>query len=405
MGAHPHSADAAGVKLELAEVFERHGAAYRAAHPLVPVQYQAMRALAACRTEALGGHIAQCDACGAQRYAYHSCRNRHCPKCQTLAKERWLAARRAELLPVPYFHLVFTLPHALNALAQGNPRIIYGLLFESVSATLIEFGANPRWLGGEIAATLILHTWGQTLIQHIHLHCLVGAGALHADGHWIRSRRGFLFPVQALSQVFRGKFLAALMRAFNTGALNLAGATATLAQASARQRLFGALYEHTWVVYAKRPFGGPQQVLDYLGRYTHRVAISNNRLSGIEGDRVSFRYKDYAHGNRRKTLTLEAGEFIRRFLLHVLPRGFMRIRHYGLLANRAKRLKLALARSALDQPPPAPTPPQPESVEAFWLRVASLDIHQCAHCHAGRMVIIGSLHSPLARGPPALPRA
>ena len=300
--------------------------------------------------------VAQCDACGAQRYAYHSCRNRHCPKCQTLAKERWLSARRAELLPVPYFHLVFTLPHTLNALAQGNPRLLYGMLFETVSATLIEFGANPRWLGGEIAATLILHTWGQTLTQHLHLHCLLAAGALHADGHWVRSRRGFLFPVQALSQVFR---------------------------------TFRAL---PWVVYAKKPFGGPQQVLDYLGRYTHRVAISNNRFAAIEEGRVSFRYKDYAHGNRRKTLTLEAGEFIRRFMLHVLPRGFMRIRHYGLLANRAKRLKLAQARSALDQPP-APPPP------------AQRDIHRCPHCHAGRMVLIASIHARLARAPPVPPRA
>ena len=258
MGEHPHSADAARVKLELAEVFARHGAAYRATHPLVPVQYRALRAVAACRTAALGGHLAQCDACGAQRYIYHSCRNRHCPKCQTLAKERWLAARGAELLPVPYFHLVFTLPHALNALAQGNPRLLYGLLFESVSATLIEFGANPRWLGGEIAATLILHTWGQTLTQHIHLHCLVAAGALHGDGHWVQSRRGFLFPITALSQVFRGKFLAALTRAFDTGALKLAGATATLAQTNARQRLLCALYEQAWVVYAKPAFGGPQ---------------------------------------------------------------------------------------------------------------------------------------------------
>jgi hypothetical protein len=279
------------------------------------------------------------------------------------------------------------------------------LLFETVSATLIEFGANARWLGGEIAATLILHTWGQTLTQHLHLHCLVASGALHADGHWINSRRGFLFPIQALSQVFRGKFLAALSRVFDAGALKLDGATASLAQASDRQRLFCVLREHAWVVYAKKPFGGPQQVLDYLGRYTHRVALSNNRLLSVDDDEVRFRYKDYAHGNRRKVLTVEAGEFIRRFLLHVLPRGFMRIRHYGLLANRVKRLKLAQARSALDQPPPAPHPSPPESVEAFWLRVAKLDIHQCPHCHAGRMVIMASLHCQLARGPPPPPRA
>jgi hypothetical protein len=404
VGAHPRRADAAEGRPELAHIFARHGAAYRATHPLVPVQYRAMRAIAACRTEALGGHVQQCDVCGVQRYTYHSCRNRHCPKCQTLAKERWLAARRAELLPVPYCHLVFTLPHALNALAQGNPRVIYGVLFETVSATLLEFGANPRWLGGEIAATLILHTWGQTLAQHLHLHCLVAAGALHADGHWVRSRRGFLFPVQALSQVFRGKFLAALTCAFDTGCIKLEGSHNTLAQA-ARARWLASLRNTPWVVYAKQPFGGPQQVLDYLGRYTHRVALSNNRLVNLEHQQVSFRYKDYAHGNRRKVLTLEAGEFIRRFLLHVLPRGFMRIRHYGILANRAKRLKLAQARTALDHPQSVQPPPQTESVEAFWLRVAKLDIHQCPHCHVGRMVLIASLHTQLARGPPALPRA
>lgn len=360
-----------------------------------------MRAITACRTEALGGHIAQCDACGAQRYLYHSCRNRHCPKCQTLAKERWLAARRAELLPVPYFHLVFTVPHELNALAQGNPRLLYGLLFETVSATLIEFGANARWLGGEIAATLILHTWGQTLSQHLHLHCLVAAGALHADGHWIRARRGFLFPVQALSQVFRGKFLAALARALDARGLQFAGSTAELADAGNRQRLLRSLRNRAWVVYAKQPFGGPQQVLDYLGRYTHRVAISNNRLLRSEHDQVRFRYKDYAHGNRRKVLTLEATEFIRRFLLHVLPRGFMRIRHYGLLANRTKHDKLAAARTALGVPTPTNPAPAPESVENFCIRVASLDIHHCRHCRSGRMRLISTLPPPCARGPPA----
>ncbi len=402
MDAHPRRADAAGARPELAHIFERHGAAYRAAHPLVSVQYRAMRAIAACRTEALGGHVQQCDACGAQRYTYHSCRNRHCPKCQTLAKERWLAARRAELLPVPYFHLVFTLPHGLNALAQGNPRVLYGLLFASVSATLLEFGANPRWLGGEIAATLILHTWGQTLTQHLHLHCLVAAGALHPDGHWLRSPRGFLFPVQALSQVFRGKFLAALTRALDAGRIQVAGPTSALAESATRRRLLDSLRHHAWVVYAKQPFGGPQQVLDYLGRYTHRVAISNNRLVDLEHQQVSFRYTDYAHGNRRKVLTLDSCEFIRRFLLHVLPRGFMRIRHYGLLANRAKQVKLAQAHRALHHPPPAQHPAAPESVAAFWLRTAHVDIQQCPHCGWGTLHVIRVLprQHPPAHGPP-----
>ncbi len=402
MGAHPPGADAARVKVELAEVFARFGAAYLATHRLVPVQYRAMRAIENCRTEALGGHIERCDACGRLRYHYHSCRNRHCPKCQTLAKERWLAARRAELLPVPYFHLVFTLPHELNALAQGNPRVLYALLFQSVSATLLEFGEDPRWLGGEIAATLVLHTWGQTLSQHLHLHALVAAGALAPDGHWITSRRGFLFPVKALSPVFRGKFLAGLKQLFSGGTLKLAGSSAPLADATAQRRLFNTLYEKPWVVYAKRPFGGPQQVLDYLGRYTHRVALSNSRLVSLTDTEVRFRYKDYAHGNRRKVLALEPPEFIRRFLLHVLPQRFMRIRHYGILANRAKRTKLAQARSALDHPPPPPST-QPESVEAFWLRVASLDIHQCPHCKTGRMLVIGPISAPRARAPPLPP--
>jgi len=399
MGAHPHGADAARVKVELASVFARHGAAYQATHRLVPVQVRAIAAIQACRTAALGGHIEQCDACGRLRYHYHSCRNRHCPKCQTLAKERWLAARRAELLPVPYFHLVFTLPHELNALAQGNPRALYGLLFQSVSDSLTEFGENPRWLGGAIAATLVLHTWGQNLGQHLHIHALIAAGALAPDGHWITSRRGFLFPVMALSPVFRGKFVSGLKRLFRAGALKLCASSAPLAHPTAQRRLFNTLHEKPWVVYAKRPFSGPEQVLDYLGRYTHRVAISNNRLVSLNDTEVRFRYKDYAHGNRRKVLSLKPAEFIRRFLLHVLPSGFMRIRHYGLIANRAKREKLAAARTALDHPSVAQTQ-QPESVEAFWLRVAHLDVHQCPHCHVGRMLVIGPIGVPSARAPP-----
>lgn len=401
MRVHLHGTDAVDRRRpELADIVREHGAAFFAEHRLASVQYRALHAISACRTAALGGHIAQCDACGAQRYAYHSCRNRHCPKCQTLAKERWLAARRAELLPVPYFHLVFTLPHELNVLAQGNPRVLYGLLFACVSATLLEFGANPRWLGGEIAATLILHTWGQTLTQHLHLHCLVAAGALHADGHWINARRGFLFPVHALSQVFRGKFIADFTRTLDAGCIKFEGSMAALAEPATRRRFVDRLHRNEWVVYAKPAFAGPQQVLDYLGRYTHRAAISNNRFVSFDHDRVSFRYKDYAHGNRRKVLALDAGEFIRRFLLHVLPRGFMRIRHYGIIANRTKHTKLAAACAALDQPAPITPATAPESVTAFWLRVTSLDIHQCPHCHAGRMLIVAALPSARARAPP-----
>ncbi|MEO7727328.1 MAG: IS91 family transposase [Burkholderiales bacterium] len=401
MHAHPQTADAARGTVELADIFTQHGAAYRAAHGLVPVQYRALRAIEACRTATLGGHIAQCERCGSLRYSYHSCRNRHCPKCQTLAKERWLSHQRAELLPVSYFHLVFTLPHEVNALAQAHPRAIYALLFAAVSATLTEFGSNPRWLGGDIAATLVLHTWGQTLSQHLHLHCLVAAGALHPDGHWIRSRRGFLFPVKALSSVFRGKFMAAL-RQFLQQNIKLTGANAELAHPDARQRFFEALHQKPWVVYAKQPFAGPDQVLDYLGRYTHRVAISNHRLVSVTGTDVRFRYKDYAHGNQRKVMSLHAHEFIRRFLLHVLPAGFMRIRHYGLIANRAKRAKLALARAALDQPAVTETL-EPEPVEAFCLRVLNFDLHQCPHCQLGRMIVVAPIAALRARPPPRPP--
>jgi hypothetical protein len=398
VGAHPQHADATG-KLELAQVFARHGAAFRARHRLSAVQHRAMRAIVACRTEALGGHVERCDACGRLRYSYHSCRNRHCPKCQTLAKERWLAARRAELLPAPYFHVVFTLPHELNPLAQGNPRVIYRLLFEAAAHTLLEFGENRRWLGGEIGLTLVLHTWGQNLDQHLHVHCLVSGGALAPDGHWIHPRRGFLFPVKALSKVYRGKFLAALQSAFDGGALSLAGSTAALTDARSRVALFAALRAQPWVVYAKRPFAGAEQVLQYLGRYTHRIALTNNRLVSLDHETVRFRCKDYAHGNRRKVMPLDAPEFIRRFLLHVLPKGFMRIRHYGLLGNRTKRHQLAQARAALNAPPPQCVPTAPESIETFWLRVAHLDIHQCPHCRSGRLHRIATL-TPRAHGPP-----
>ncbi len=401
MGAHPLGADAAARRVELADIIRAHGAAFRAGHTLRAVQYRALHAIQACRTATLGGHVACCDACGALRYAYHSCRNRHCPKCQTRATERWLAARRGELLQVPYFHLVFTLPHTLNALAQGHPQQIYDLLFAAAASTLLEFGRNPRWLGGEIAATLVLHTWGQNLNQHLHVHALVTGGALAADGHWIASRKGFLFPVQALSQVYRGKFLAALTRAFAAGQFQLAGATAALAAPTARAAWLSRLRDSPWVVYAKAPCAGPQQVLDYLGCYTHRIALSNNRLLGLSEGQVRFTWKDYAHGNRRKVMRLEATEFMRRFLLHVLPKGFMRIRHYGLLANRAKSALLARARRALDQHEVPPTP-APESIAAFWLRVAQVDIHRCPQCGRGTLHVISVLprQRPPARGPP-----
>jgi len=381
--------------VELADIFRAHGPAYRRTRTLARAQRRAMRAIEACRTAALGGHAEACDRCGAVRVTYNSCRNRHCPKCQTLAKERWLQARRAELLPVEYFHVVFTLPHDLNSLAQGNPRVIYNLLFRAALDTLQAFGRDPKHLGGDLGVTALLHTWGQTLSQHLHLHCVVTGGALATDGsRFIAARPGFLFPVRALSQVFRGKYLDALRHAFDAGGLTFAGQTDPLADAGAFTTFLATLRRRNWVVYSKPPFAGPQHVLEYLSRYTHRVAISNERLLGLERGIVRFRWKDRAHGNRLKVMDLEADEFIRRFLLHVVPDGFVRIRHAGFLANRSRKTKLDHCRSLLGQPPP-PTETTTESIEALMLRLTGIDIRRCPFCRRGQMDVIAILRPPL----------
>ena len=375
---------ARGSAVELADIFRPYGAAYRQTHPLSRAQRRAMQAIETCRTAALGGHRDTCDRCGAVQISYNSCRNRHCPQCQTLAKERWLEARRADLLPVEYFHVVFTLPHTLNPLAQGNPRLIYTLLFHAVAATLTTFARDPRHLGGDLGGTAILHTWGQNLSQHLHLHCVVTGGALAPDGaRWISAPPGFLFPVRALAVVFRAKYLDALRRAFAKDQLVFAGSVAPLAEPAAFAAWLAQLRQPDWVVYAKRPFAGPEQVLEYLGRYTHRVAISNNRLISLDDGMVHFRWKDYADDNRVKVLALDVQEFIRRFLLHVVPGGFVRIRHFGLLANRTRRAKLARCRELLAPPAPAPRPP--ESVQTLMLRLTGIDIARCAVCQQGRL--------------------
>lgn len=380
--------------MELADIFRAHGPAYRDAHPLARSQRRAMRAIESCRTAALGGRAEACDRCGVVRVTYNSCRNRHCPKCQTLAKERWLQARGAELLPVEYFHVVFTLPHDLNPLAQGNPRVIYDLLFRAALDTLQVFARDPQHLGGDLGVTALLHTWGQTLSQHLHLHCVVTGGALTRDGaRFIAARPGFLFPVRALSQVFRAKYLDALRQAFDAGGLTFAGSTRPLADAGAFAAFLATLRRRDWVVYSKPPFAGPRQVLEYLSRYTHRVAISNERLLSLERGIVRFRWKDRAHGNRPKIMDLEAAEFIRRFLLHVVPDGFVRIRHAGLLANRTRKAKLDRCRSLLGQPPP-PTETISESIEAVMLRLTGIDIRRCPVCHRGRMLVVEILPPP-----------
>jgi hypothetical protein len=387
-----------GTGVELADIVRAHGAAYRQTHALSRAQRRALRAIETCRTAALGGHRETCDTCGAVQISYNSCRNRHCPKCQTLAKERWLDARRAELLPVEYFHLVFTLLHALNPLAQGNPRVIYTLLFHAVAATLSTFARDPRHLGGDLGATAILHTWGQNLSQHLHLHCVVTGGALALDGsRWIPAPPGFLFPVRALAQVFRGKFLDALRRAYAAAELVFAGSLAPLAEPGAFTAWLAQLREPEWVVYAKRPFAGPEQVLEYLGRYTHRVALSNDRILSLDDGRVRFRWKDYADGDRVKVMELDAQEFLRRFLLHVVPDGFVRIRHFGLLANRTRKAKLARCRQLLAQPS-APADRPVESVQTLMLRLTGLDIERCAVCHRGRLHVV-EIFPPTPRPP------
>jgi hypothetical protein len=386
----------AAIRLTLADIVRTHGDAYRQTHRLATVQTLALRAIAACRTALLGGRRETCDHCGATRLTFNSCRTRHCPTCQAQASARWIEARRAELLPIPYFHVVFTLPHALNALAQANRRVIYTLLFRATAETLLAFGRDPRHLGGTIGITAILHTWSQTLTEHVHVHCLVTGGALSRDRtRWIHGRAAFLFPVKALSVVFRAKYLAGLQRAFTEGTLTFAAGTAPLADADRFAALVTQLRGTPWVVYAKRPFGGPAQVLKYLGRYTHRIAISNARLVSLVDGVVQFRWKDYADGGRHKVMALGVEEFLRRFLLHVLPRGFVRIRHFGLLANGQRRATIARARRLLG----APTPAKPDDHEPD----ADLDHTLCPLCRHGHWQVVEILRPIAPALTPATP--
>jgi hypothetical protein len=385
-------------RVTLADLVRVGGDAVARTHRLAMVQRVVLRAIAACRTAVLGGHRDTCDRCGATRITYNSCRNRHCPTCQTTARDRWLEARRAELLPIPYFHVVFTVPHALNALAQGNPRVVYGLLFRAATQTLLAFGRDPRHLGGTIGVTAILHTWGQTLTQHLHLHCVVTGGALSPDGtRWIAGRSAFLFPVRALSVVCRAKFLDGLQRACAAHRVTFAGGTAPLADPATWRRFLHRLHAQAWVVYAKPPFGGPERVLAYLARYTHRVAITNARLVDLTDGQVRFQWKDYADHDRHKIMTLTAEEFLRRFLLHVLPAHFVRIRHAGLFGNRGRHARLDRCRVLLGiapvaQPPAEPSPDRP-----------ARDPERCPVCQQGTMHVT-AVFAPVVDSPRA-PRA
>jgi hypothetical protein len=366
------------MSVSLAEVLARFGPRYLAAHGLSRAQAKACRsawrAIAACRTPALSGQQLACDGCGATQWRWHSCRNRHCPRCQKQAADAWRRARSAELLEVPYAHLVFTLPHQLNALARAHPRWVYETLFGCAAATLNEFAANPRWLGGRPSFTLVLHTWTQDLRLHIHAHVLMACGALAADGRWIVPRRAerFLFPVRALSRVFAGKFRAALRTAEHDGTLP----QDPLAAVGERQRRMQRLAEKDWVVYAKTPLAGPAAVLDYLARYTYRTAIGHERIVAVCDDAVRLRVR--GDGGGKKTARIDGAEFVGRSVQHVLPAGFKRIRHYGLLAPAHKTRCLAQARAALAIP--APNPIAQDSVAAFMRRVAGIDLERCPHC-------------------------
>lgn len=337
-------------RLEVADIFRASGARYRESHAttLSRSQRRVMSAIERCRTAALGGHVEACDQCDHHRIAYNSCRNRHCAKCQSLAKAQWLADRQAELLPVPYFHVVFTLPHEIAAMAYHNQRVVYALLFRAAAETLRTIAADPKHLGAQLGFLAILHTWGQTLLYHPHLHCVVPGGGLAPDGsRWIACRPGFFLPVRVLSQLFRRLFLSYLQEAFDRQQLQFFADVTHLADPQAFADYLVPLQQREWVVYAKAPFGGAEQVLDYLARYTHRVALSNSRLLALTAETVTFHYRDSRHHDKRKRMTLTHEEFIRRLLLHVLPDGFQRIRHYGFLSNCQRRKQLARCRRLL----------------------------------------------------------
>ena len=380
--------------VEVADIFRAHGEAYRQRHAghLSGVQLRAMRAIEECRTAALGGHLEQCDHCGNQRNAYNSCRNRNCPKCQSSAAKRWLQKRESEVLPVSYFHVVFTVPEEIATIALGNQRIVYGILFRCVSQTLLRIGFDPKHLGCQIGFLAILHTWGQNLDYHPHIHCVATSGGLTSDRDWIHSGKRFFLPVAVLSSLFRGKFLAALNAAFRKGKLRFAGKLSSLSSKSKFGSFLSVAAKKNWVVYCKPPFGGPRQVLQYLGRYTHRIAISNHRLISFQDGKVTFRWKDYRNGGCHKIMTLTAPEFIRRFLMHVVPSGFVRIRHYGFLANRNRTAAISLIRNLLSSTP-APSPDSlPSNSNCLQPGSADDSLHRCPVCKKGNMVRIAILY-------------
>jgi hypothetical protein len=387
-------------KLEVADVFRRYGPQYRAEHgaSMSPVQKRVMQAIADCRTAALGGHVEECDNdnCRHQRIRYNSCANRHCPKCQSLARAQWIEARQSELLDCPYFHVVFTLPEEIAEIALQNKALIYGLLFKATADTLCTIAADPKHLGAQIGFFAVLHTWGQNLMHHPHLHCVVPGGGLSPDAaRWIPCKPNFFLPVRVLSRFFRRRFLELLGQAFENGELRFLGGLQSLSEHKSFYRHLEPVRRKEWIVYAKAPFAGPKQVLDYVGRYTHRVAISNNRILDVGDGNVTFRYKDYRDGDAQKTMTLGADEFMRRFLLHALPPGFHRIRYYGYMGNRHREEKLAQCRQLLQMTPLEES--EGDTHKDYRERYQDITGHildQCPVCRAGRMLAIKQFPAP-----------
>jgi len=373
--------------LEVADVFRVHGSAYRQAHEMPLRHLRAMRAVETCRTAALGGHVDACDHCCQVRVSYNSCRNRHCPKCQGLDKERWLEARKRDFLPTHYFHPVFTLPEGMRPVALRNQQPVYSILFRAASESIKELTEDPKYLGAEVGFIAILHTWTQTLMDHPHLHCIVTGGGLCRDGkRWVPCKGEFFLPVKVLSRLFRGKFLAYLKEAYESGKLVFPGKIAHLKGKRAFKSLLKELYKQEWVVYCKPPFRSAEMVMDYLGRYTHRVAISNERLEKLEGGRVTFRYRDRGDNNALKPMTLDASEFIRRFLLHILPEDFMKIRHYGILSNRNRKSKLSRCKTLLGVHGRQERP-EKEPWQDLLARITGVDPRICPYCGKGNMVL------------------
>lgn len=374
---------------ELADIFNRYGDSYLKKYKLSTEQYKAVNAIRNCRTAALGGNVQRCTCCGIEIISYNSCRNRHCPKCQALTKARWLAAKQAELLPVEYFHVVFTIPHELNVIAGYNQTIIYNILFKAAWITISTLSKDKKRLGGLMGMLAALHTWGQNLLQHIHLHCIIPGGAL-TDKEWISCKPGFLFPVRVMAKMFKGAFVTLLRQAYENNELKLQGAIADLTHPNNFRHLLNQLMAKQWCIYSKEPFNGAKGAIDYLAKYVYKTAISNNRILACGNNKITFNWRDYSDHNKVKTMALDAHEFIRRFLIHVLPDGFMRIRSFGFLANPCKKKKIKQILTLLNQPPVVASQYE-ESVDKLMLRLTGIDINLCPKCKMGKLITIKTI--------------